>query len=197
MYAHLPAQKRYSFKPFLLNQGNSLTIRNVTTKITCEDPWLRNFIPLIINFSSLQPGIRFISNQTCALYYDSTFPGYFNLKFEIMSNGVVYWKDSVKFIITGVEDELNPLPTEFLLSQNYPNPFNSSSVLKYSIPKSSQVTLKIFNTLGEEIETLVNEEKPAGTYELTWNAANLPSGVYFYRLQAGDFVQIRKMILLK
>ena len=95
------------------------------------------------------------------------------------------------------EEEIEEIPTEFLLSQNFPNPFNSSSIIKYSIPKSSQVTLKIFNTLGQEIETLVNEEKPVGTYELNWNAANLPSGVYFYRLQAGDFVQTRKMILLK
>ena len=69
--------------------------------------------------------------------------------------------------------------------------------IKYSIPKSSQVTLKIFNTLGEEIATLVNEEKAVGSYEVNWNAANLPSGVYFYRLQAGGFVQTRKMILLK
>ncbi len=86
---------------------------------------------------------------------------------------------------------------KFELSQNYPNPFNPSTKIKYSIPQSADVTLKIFNTLGEEIETLVSEEKPVGTYELNWNAANLPSGVYFYRLQAGDFVQTRKMILLK
>ena len=88
-------------------------------------------------------------------------------------------------------------PNEFSLDQNYPNPFNNSSVIRYSIPKSSQVTLKIFNALGEEIETLINEEKPIGTYELTWNAANLSSGIYFYRIQAGSFVQIKKMILLK
>ena len=87
--------------------------------------------------------------------------------------------------------------TDYILEQNYPNPFNSSSVIKYSIPNSSQVTLKIFNTLGKEIETLVNEEKSVGTYELNWNAANLPSGVYFYRLQAGSFGQTRKMLLLK
>ena len=99
--------------------------------------------------------------------------------------------------VTSVLEDGNNLPKEFSLFQNYPNPFNSTSVIKYSIPKSSQVTLKIFNTLGEEIETLVNSEKPVGTYELNWNAANLPSGVYFYRLQAGDFVQTRKMILLK
>ncbi len=76
------------------------------------------------------------------------------------------------------------MPSEFLLWQNYPNPFNSSSVIKYSIPKSSQVTLRIFNTLGQEIKTLVNEEKTIGIYEINWDAVSstggLPSGVYFY-----------------
>ncbi|HSD62293.1 MAG TPA: T9SS type A sorting domain-containing protein, partial [Ignavibacteriaceae bacterium] len=100
--------------------------------------------------------------------------------------------------VTFIEEEkIDELPSKFLLSQNYPNPFNNSSVIRFSIPKPSQVTLKIFNTLGEEIETLVNEEKPAGTYELTWNIVNLPSGVYFYRIKAGDFIQTKKMVLMK
>lgn len=97
---------------------------------------------------------------------------------------------------SSIEVDVNT-PEKFSLEQNYPNPFNSSSVIKYSIPKSSQVSLKIFNTLSEEIETLINEEKPAGIYELTWNASTLPSGVYFYQLNAGDFVETKKMILLK
>ncbi len=108
------------------------------------------------------------------------------------------------FITVGIEDAAQQ-PENFELFQNYPNPFNSSSFIKYSLPKSSYVTLKIFNTLGEEIVTLVNEEKPVGTYVVSWNAVNLPSGVYFYRLQVVDpetssgqgFVQTRKMILLK
>ncbi|MEJ2617741.1 MAG: T9SS type A sorting domain-containing protein [Ignavibacteriaceae bacterium] len=81
--------------------------------------------------------------------------------------------------------------------QNYPNPFNPTTSVQYSIANRQLVTLKIFNVLGQEIETFVNEEKPAGTYELTWNAANLPSGVYFYQLRAGDFKQTKKMILLR
>jgi Concanavalin A-like lectin/glucanases superfamily/Secretion system C-terminal sorting domain len=123
------------------------------------------------------------------------------------NNGTIYgaiWSNDVPGVTTVPEEMLNELD-EFVLSQNYPNPFNPNTQIKFSIPKSSQVTLKIINTLGEEIEILVNEEKAAGTYELSWNAANLPSGVYFYRLQAGDpstssgqsFVQTRKMILLK
>lgn len=98
------------------------------------------------------------------------------------------------------------------LFYNFPNPFNPSTKIKYTITKLSKVQIKIFDALGSEIETLINKEKPAGAYEITWNAANLPSGVYFYQLratpggrQAGDhstgsgqvFVQTGKMILLK
>ena len=97
----------------------------------------------------------------------------------------------------GVEENLNGHPTEYALSQNYPNPFNPTTTIKYSIPKLSFVTIKIYDVLGSEVATLVNEEKPAGTYELTWNAANLPSGVYFYQLKAGSFVETKKMILMK
>ena len=88
-------------------------------------------------------------------------------------------------------------PTSFSLLQNYPDPFNSSTNIKYSIPKTSMVSIKVYDIIGNEIITLVNEEKPSGTYELTWNAANLPSGVYFYRIQAGSFIDTKKMILLK
>jgi len=92
---------------------------------------------------------------------------------------------------------MDEIPTEFLLSQNYPNPFNSTSIIRYSVPQSSNVVIKVFDILGNEIETLVNEEKPTGTYELTWNAESLPSGVYFYQLISGSFVETRKMLLLK
>jgi hypothetical protein len=88
-------------------------------------------------------------------------------------------------------------PLTFSLEQNYPNPFNPSTTIKYLVPEFSQVQIKVFDVLGNEIETLVNEEKPVGTYELNWNAENLPSGVYFYRLQAGNFVETKKMLLLK
>jgi predicted GH43/DUF377 family glycosyl hydrolase len=88
-------------------------------------------------------------------------------------------------------------PTVFSLEQNFPNPFNPITKIKYSVPQSSQVQIKVFDILGNELETLVNEEKQVGTYELTWNAANLPSGVYFYQLKAGEIVQTKKMLLLK
>ena len=95
------------------------------------------------------------------------------------------------------EEQINAIPTEYNLSQNYPNPFNPSTKIKYSIPQSANVVIKVFDVLGNEIETLISGEKPAGTYELTWNAANLPSGVYFYQLRAGDYIAVKKMLLLK
>ncbi len=85
----------------------------------------------------------------------------------------------------------------YFLNQNFPNPFNNSTVIKYSVPQISFVTLKVYDVLGNEIATLVNEEKNVGTYEITWTAENLPSGIYFYRLQAGNFVETKKMVLLR
>lgn len=98
--------------------------------------------------------------------------------------------------IVGVEDE-EKLPTEFVLEQNFPNPFNPSTTFRYSIPTLSKVVIKVYDILGNEIATLMDEEKSVGAYELTWDAADLPSGVYFYQLKAGEYVNTKKMILLK
>jgi hypothetical protein len=95
------------------------------------------------------------------------------------------------------EEKIAVVPNDYNLAQNYPNPFNPSTTIRYSVPQSSQVIIKVFDILGNEIETLVNEQKSTGTYEITWFAGNLPSGVYFYRLQAGNFVETKKMILMK
>jgi len=96
-----------------------------------------------------------------------------------------------------VENDENVVPSEYSLSQNYPNPFNPSTKIKYSIPQASFVTLKIYDVLGNEIMTLANSEKSVGIYEVKFNASSLPSGIYFYQLQAGSFAETRKMVLLK
>jgi len=95
-----------------------------------------------------------------------------------------------------IKDRYIPL-VDFYLNQNYPNPFNPSTTIQYSIPNRNDVVLKVYSVLGDEIETLVNEEKPGGTYEITWYAENLPSGVYFYQLRISAFIQTKKMILLR
>lgn len=85
----------------------------------------------------------------------------------------------------------------FFLDQNYPNPFNPATTIRYSIPKESFVTLKIYDVLGRELETLVDEEKTAGIYETKWSATGYQSGLYFYRLRAGPFSETKKLLLLK
>ena len=97
---------------------------------------------------------------------------------------------------TGVEEQAFA-PQRFQLFANYPNPFNPSTIIKYQVPQTSLVTLRVFDILGREIAFLVNEEKPAGTYSIQWNASNMSSGVYFYRLHAGYFIDTKRMILLK
>jgi hypothetical protein len=89
------------------------------------------------------------------------------------------------------------LPEQFSLEQNYPNPFNPSTTIRYSVPTTEFVTLKVYDVLGNEVATLVNEEKPAGSYEVNFNAAKLSSGMYLYSLQAGSYTQTKKLILMK
>ena len=107
----------------------------------------------------------------------------------------VYRKGGV--ILNIVDKNDDEFPLTYKLEQNYPNPFNPTTKINYSVPQLSVVTLKIFDVLGNEVTTLVNEEKPAGNYEVVFDGNNLPSGVYFYRMQAGNFTETKKFVLLK
>jgi hypothetical protein len=89
------------------------------------------------------------------------------------------------------------VPPEFYLSQNYPNPFCKKTAIKFCVAYKTKVTLEVFDSEGKMIERLLDEEKEAGTYEVTWNARNLSSGVYFYKLRAGSYVETKKMLMIK
>ena len=115
-------------------------------------------------------------------------------------NSVVYGDTT----LVGVEDKGNNLPVEFSLSQNYPNPFNPTTKIKYTVPfvetrHASSVQLKVYDILGNEIATLVNKEQSPGEYEVVFDADkyNLSSGIYFYQLKAGNFIQTKKLVLIK
>ncbi len=99
--------------------------------------------------------------------------------------------------VVSVEDENPELTTKFSLTQNYPNPFNPTTKISWQSPVGSQQTLKIYDVLGKEVATLVDEFKPAGKYEVEFNASSLPSGIYFYQLRVGSFIQTKKMVLMK
>jgi photosystem II stability/assembly factor-like uncharacterized protein len=113
------------------------------------------------------------------------------------TSGFGVWKAPLSGIVTGVKDKTNETPSKYTLEQNYPNPFNPTTIIKYDMPESGFVSLKVYDILGREVQTLVNGNKIKGTYEVSFNGSNLASGVYLYKLKAGNFTSIKKMILIK
>ena len=101
------------------------------------------------------------------------------------------------FVLGLQKRELSEIPENFQLFQNYPNPFNPSTTIEFALPHSGNVTLKIYNILGQVVEMLVSERLAAGRYEYLWNASGMASGIYLYRFEAGSFSQTKKLILLK
>jgi len=167
--------------------------------------------------------VLFNQNQFCELYSDAYFHmGTSVIRNTFTANNVgIYFKsvdalsigysskDSIQLIgftnkgiligdsiLTDMSDP-NSLNYSFDLNQNFPNPFNPSTVISYQLPVTSNVTLKVYDILGREVAKLVNEEKPAGTYEVQFNASGLTSGIYFYQLSTGNYTETKKMILLK
>jgi len=110
------------------------------------------------------------------------------------------WINDIKSFLSYIPTEIEEFVGEvskYSLANNYPNPFNPSTTIEYQIPELSFVAIKVFDVIGNEITILVDEEKPAGSYEVEFNASALPSGVYLYQLKAEEFISTKKMILLK
>jgi hypothetical protein len=107
--------------------------------------------------------------------------------------------DNIVFNLSPKTGEMITLsnPVEFKLSQNYPNPFNPATIISYSVPKDGNVSLRVYNTIGQQVAELINATQNAGTYDVQFNAVGLSSGIYYYRLEANGFVDTKKMILVK
>jgi len=155
------------------NKLNNSFIRNKTVNFfnKIDTSWIYHY---------WAPNIGFISSKI--MIADSTLRKQVLFEYNILASVTM--------------DEVGK-PFNFFISQNYPNPFNPTTKIEYSVPHSSNVVIKVFDILGKEIETLVNEEKSIGSYEVEFNAAGLPSGIYFYRLQDGNYIETKKMVLIK
>ena len=153
------------------------------------------------SFFTMPVQIKFntsLGDTTVTLFNDAQMQ---NFQFEINGEPMSIVFDPGNWILknntTVTEVEDFTLPLEFSLEQNYPNPFNPSTTIEYSIPESGNVTLKVFDVLGNEVATLINGQNEAGKHKIDFNASTLKSGVYFYRIESGSFVETKKLILLK
>jgi predicted GH43/DUF377 family glycosyl hydrolase len=152
-------------------------LRNIASPTTWEATWA-------------EVGAVLQRGDTLHMWYE----GYRNPE---TSNKIMIGHATSPLIASGIARGKQELPATFFLSQNYPNPFNPSTSITFELPRTSLVNLSVYNMLGLKVSTLVNEEKPAGVHAVQFNGSRLASGVYFYRLQAGEFVQTRKLVIVK
>jgi hypothetical protein len=194
--------------PDLLVPENNSTLNTLTPGFYWDSSVVATSYQIIISSDSTFTSIV-LDETVIRMYYIissgllNTDVNYYWKVRTINDGGIGPWSDvfNFKIVITDVEGE-DQIPTEFALMQNYPNPFNPSTSIKYAISSRQFVQLKVYDVLGNEIATLVNEEKPAGVFEVQFNVTQdsrpaMSSGVYFYKLTAGDFVSTKKMILIK
>jgi hypothetical protein len=204
------AQGVEGYKPFLVMDDNEnfymVFRRNMESDTS-------NTLEQISYVTSSDHGLTW-SEQTL-LSRDTYDAGYVTAASHVRSSGVdVFWREGyrpfvddpdslslvyghIDLLPVAIEGPENSVPQEFSLNQNYPNPFNPSTTIEFQIPNTEFTTLKVYNLVGQEIAVLVSKELSAGTYKFSWNGAGLASGVYIYRLQAGEFVESRKMLLLR
>jgi hypothetical protein len=143
--------------------------------------------------------IEDLENEPIRIKEGDTFDAIIGISWYAFNNYKLLPRKDDDFVghVTGTEDEIG-LPGNYELAQNYPNPFNPSTKIQFALPVGGNVTLKVFNLLGQEVQTLINNQViPAGRHEVIFDASNLPSGIYFYRIHTESFAQVKKMILLK
>ena len=206
LFIYLPGQNsEVLYEDFIAQVGDTIWIDSTEYKILeREEPfsvWGKDTYKRTIDYQFRFQGYELVKDIGLFKWGFSDFFAIYTKELKgCIIDGVIYGDTTT----VGVEDEQKPLATNFKLEQNYPNPFNPSTKIKFTIPSvgtgyipSLHITLKVYDVLGNEIATLVNEEKLAGEYEIEFNASSLPSGVYVYQLKAGSFIQTKKMILLK
>jgi len=184
-------------KPIVVsNQGNielKIFVHQSPDKIFHVQPDSGTVAPFdtLIFMATFKPNVKEVFDDTVIFKFLSQFnANRFDSTIVVLLKG-----QGIPVSVEERQDDFRPV--SFMLHQNYPNPFNPSTTISYSLPKSSQVVLKIFDILGHEIASLVNERQEAGEYKIEWQAAGLQSGIYVCRLQAGEFSAVRKIILLK
>jgi len=187
----------------LINNGKTSTVTDISLKATNLDTLTSLIYFSDPQYGDIAPGeiaepsrsITFVFNADCP---DSI---YAQIKVDIYCSTKLFWSDTFSVFVqqdpSGLVRSDANIPSIFALNQNYPNPFNPKTIINYELPTTNFVELSIFNMLGQKVATLVNEQKRAGYHHVEWDANGFSSGVYYYRIKSGEFVDVKKMILLR
>lgn len=188
------------FKIILKNEGLTESVPKITALIQSDHQCLTEAFSSTISFGTIATGESAMNSAFFSVDIEPNCDSPTGIEFylSIFSKGEFYWEDSLSFpVIVGIDEQESYVPTEYSLNQNYPNPFNPLTRISYSLPNPSKVLLTIINIHGEQVARITEGVKSAGNHHVIWDASDSASGIYFYRLQAGEFVQTRKMVLLK
>jgi hypothetical protein len=192
-----------SVLPLLKNHGNLSSAINVTIETDNLDSCNLTGYFSAPNYGDIGPGDISEPNQELYILFGEDCPDsvYTRIKVDILSGTSVFWSDTLTFFVH--KDPLGGIVRkeftlrQFKLEQNYPNPFNPTTIINYELPITNDVELSIYNLLGQKVAMLINEQKDAGYHQVEWDASGFASGIYYYRIQAGEFVSVKKMVLLR
>jgi len=195
--------QRFLFKIRLQNKGQVATAEGIgaTIKLLLPNSCF-SMADSYREYADIAPGEIVDGTQFYSVNVDTNClkGGFLYLPFslEVESNGYVFWTDTFSIdIVSDIAYEESALSKKFTLGQNYPNPFNPTTYISFDLPKPEHVKIEIFSTLGQKVETLLNQRMKAGYHEVEFNAHSLSSGIYFYRIEAGEFQDVKKMILIR
>jgi hypothetical protein len=189
--------------PLLQNRGSTAVAQQISIQAENLDSCnqVEYFAPP--DYGNIEPGEVAQPNQGLHLLFSDSCPDsiYTQIKIDILSGKNLFWRDTITFFLhkdlSGLDGESGSKPVTFKLKQNFPNPFNPTTQINYELPITNYVDLKIHDILGRKVATLVREKKKAGSHHVEWDASGFASGVYYYRIEAGDFVDVKKMLLIK
>jgi hypothetical protein len=194
---------RIKFKFTLRNMGMIATATNVTTNLVSLDTFAILIGNITPEYGDIIAGGISSGNQNQYIEFSENCPDtiYIQFRLDILSNDYLFWSDTFSVFVhrdpAGINSKGDIIPKDFALLQNFPNPFNPSTKIKYDLPKAGKVKIEIFNLLGQKVATLLNEQMPAGSHEIEFTAKDLPSGIYLYRIEAGSYIDTKKMLLMK
>lgn len=189
-----------SFKMILKNNGSTVTAKDISAQLYSNIE-LIDMQNSFSEFDSIAAGGTKESQTGFSFIIDSEIPKdtIIYLPISVYSEDEEYWQTEmpIQIIISSIKTENRTVPLTFKLEQNYPNPFNPITLINYQLPMINDVELSIYNLLGQKVATLLSEKQNAGYHQVEWDASGFASGIYYYRIEAGDYLEMKKMVLIK